>query len=72
MEFLFFWLICMVFIGWWADQSGRSVLGFMALAFVASPLIAGLVLAVKGKKAKVRHRRVAQTDAAKRLAARHH
>lgn len=49
MEMVFFWFVFMVLIGWWANEWKRSVVGFMVLAFFLSPLVAGIVLMVRGK-----------------------
>lgn len=53
MEFLFFWFVFMVLVGWWANEWKRSVPGFLVLAFLLSPIVAGIVLMVRGRRTNV-------------------
>jgi hypothetical protein len=49
MELLFFWFVFMALIGWWADQWKRSIVVHVLLAFLFSPIVAGIVLLVRGR-----------------------
>ena len=49
MEILFFWIVFMVLIGWWANEWKRSVPAYLALSFFFSPIVAAIVLMVRGR-----------------------
>jgi len=48
MEVGFVWLIFAILVGVWASSKGRSFLGWMLLAILFSPLLASLLLLIKG------------------------
>jgi hypothetical protein len=50
MEIFLFWAVFCVLLAVWANNWGRSGAGYFFFALLCSPLIAGLVLLVSGKK----------------------
>ncbi len=50
MEIMFFWFLFTFLVGYLAAQRGRSVLGWVLLSFFTSPLVAGLLVLIVGKK----------------------
>lgn len=46
MEILVIWLIFAILVGLWANSRGRSGIGFGAISFVGSPVLAGIILLV--------------------------
>lgn len=53
MEIFIFWIIFVCVIGWWASEWKRSVVGFVALAIVLSPILAAIVLLIKGRNTEL-------------------
>lgn len=49
MVFIFFWVVFLCLVGFWANEWNRSVPGFVLLALFLSPLVAGIVLLIKGR-----------------------
>ena len=49
MSAVMFFAVFVALVGWWANEWKRSVLGFVVLALVLSPLVAGIVLLIKGR-----------------------
>jgi len=45
-----FYFVFVVLIGVWANNLKRNVFGYIVLAFLLSPLVAGITLAIVGKK----------------------
>lgn len=46
MEILLFWVLLSVLVGAWANSKGRSAFGFGLLAFLLSPLIGAIAVAI--------------------------
>jgi len=52
MEVGFFWVAFTVAVAVWASKWGRNPIGWFALAFLISPLLAGIFLAIAGENGK--------------------
>jgi hypothetical protein len=50
MELLILWLILAVVVAIWAYKMGRSAVGYFFLSLLLSPVIAGVILLVSGRK----------------------
>ena len=50
MIIIVFWAVFCVGVAVWASNWGRSGAGYFLFALLCSPLLAGLVLAISGKK----------------------
>ena len=59
---LFGWLLFGFLIGAWASAWGRSFAGWMAMALLLSPLIAGVVLLICGRTAVSMAQRMEAVD----------
>jgi uncharacterized membrane protein len=53
MGIVIFWLLLAIAVGIWASNRGRNGFVWFLLACIASPLVAGIFLAVSANKAKV-------------------
>jgi hypothetical protein len=49
MEFFVFWIVIAFIVAWWAKSWGRSYGNYLVCSLLLSPLIASLVLLIKGQ-----------------------
>lgn len=48
-ELLIAWIALAVGVGWWANEWGRNPVAWGTIAFLLSPLVAGIGLVIKGR-----------------------
>jgi hypothetical protein len=53
MEIVFFWLAFAIAVAVWAAKWDRNGFGWAVLAIAISPLLAGIFLAIAGRKGKI-------------------
>lgn len=45
--FFFLWLVCAILVSWWASKRGRLWFDYFLLSLVLSPVLSGIILAIK-------------------------
>lgn len=50
MEILFFYIIFVIVVAVWAGNWGRSGFGYFLLSIILSPILAGIILLISGRR----------------------